>query len=98
MPNKSKKKVQSFLGFGNFYQHFICNFSKISKPLFDLTKKDAVWEWSHKCKNAFLMLKEAFISSLVLLMPEFNKPFRVECDTSEKPYYPNRIERKLVSP
>ena len=37
------KQVQAFLGFTNFYCRFIKNFAKMSKPLFDLTKKDCTW-------------------------------------------------------
>jgi hypothetical protein len=33
------KAVQSFLGFANFYRRFIEGFSKVCKPLTDLTKK-----------------------------------------------------------
>jgi hypothetical protein len=36
----SKKEVQSFLGFTNFYQRFIRDFSHHARPLFDLTKND----------------------------------------------------------
>ena len=32
------KQVQSFLGFGNFYQKFISHYSDIARPLNDLTK------------------------------------------------------------
>ena len=35
------KQVQAFLGFANFYHRFIENFAKMSKPLYDLTKKDS---------------------------------------------------------
>ncbi|QRW06191.1 Retrotransposable element Tf2 protein [Ceratobasidium sp. AG-Ba] len=33
------KEVQAFLGFVNFYRRFIAEFSKIARPLHDLTKK-----------------------------------------------------------
>ena len=34
------KQVQGFLGFRNFYQQFIRNFSKLAKPLNELLKKE----------------------------------------------------------
>ena len=37
---QSVKDVQSFMGFANFYRRFIEGFSKIAKPLTDLTKKN----------------------------------------------------------
>src|SRR3979490_2767892 len=37
---KNRKEVQSFLGFANFYRHFIKDFSSHARPLFDLTKKE----------------------------------------------------------
>jgi len=36
------KQVQAFLGFVNFYQRFIENFAKMSKPLSNLTKKNSI--------------------------------------------------------
>jgi hypothetical protein len=32
--------IQGFLGFANYYQEFIPQFSKIAQPLTNLTKKD----------------------------------------------------------
>ena len=49
----NKKEVQSFLGFTNFYQRFIEDFSHITRPLFDLTKADSMFKWSPKEKLAF---------------------------------------------
>jgi hypothetical protein len=40
---KSRKEVQSFLGFTNFYRRFILNFSNDARPLFDLSKKDVTF-------------------------------------------------------
>jgi hypothetical protein len=37
---KTVTEVQAFLGFANFYQRFIEGYSKIAKPLTELTKKD----------------------------------------------------------
>jgi len=39
------KQVQAFLGFVNFYHRFIENFVKMSKLLFNLTKKNSIWTW-----------------------------------------------------
>ena len=38
-PPTSVKAVRSFIGFCNFYQKFIPNFSALTQPLHDLTKK-----------------------------------------------------------
>ena len=47
------KQVQSFLGFGNFYQKFISHYSDIARPLNDLTKKDKKFEWTEECQTSF---------------------------------------------
>ena len=39
----NKREVQSFVGFINFYQWFIKDFSHHAHALFDLTKKDVRW-------------------------------------------------------
>ena len=36
----TKKEIQSFLGFVNFYRRFIESFSHIARPLFNLTKNN----------------------------------------------------------
>jgi len=62
----SVKDVQSFLGFANFYQRFIEGYSSIILPLTQTTRKNAPWEWSDACQNAFDTLKSAFTSALIL--------------------------------
>ena len=39
------KDVESFIGFANFYRHFIQNFSHTATPLNELTGKTE-WEWN----------------------------------------------------
>ena len=62
----SVKEVQKFIGFANFYRRFIKGFSKICKPLTDLTKKGVLWDWSYQCKEAFKHLKKGLTEELIL--------------------------------
>ncbi|ESK95209.1 hypothetical protein Moror_4032 [Moniliophthora roreri MCA 2997] len=82
-PPTTVRGVRSFLGFGNFYRKFIRRFSEIAKPLNELTKKDKKFEWTTKCQLAFDTLKEKFLSEPVLIMPDTEKPFLIECDASK---------------
>ena len=77
------KEVQSFLGLANFYRRFVDNFSKVAKPLHELTHKDTEWKWTDKCQDAFEKLKNIFISQPVLSTVDTTKPLRIESDASE---------------
>ena len=57
---------QSFLGFTNFYHHFIFNYSDIVVPLTRLTWKDAPWDFSDVCQQSFNQLKTAFTTAPIL--------------------------------
>ena len=71
------KDVHSFLGFCNFYQPFIPSFSKISKPLNELTCKDIPFAWEDKHEDTFNALQDLVTSELVLKPPQLDKPFEV---------------------
>ena len=43
------KTVRQFLGHAGFYRRFIMDFSKISKPLYKILKKDAKFMWDEDC-------------------------------------------------
>ncbi len=79
---REKKEVQSFLGFANFYRRFIEGFSQVARPLFDLTKKDALFRWSPECDVAFEELKKRIVSAPVLVLPNDRQPFRIKSDSS----------------
>jgi hypothetical protein len=49
----NKKEVQSFLGFTNFYRHFIRGFLDLARPMFDLMQKDSAWQWGEAEESAF---------------------------------------------
>jgi hypothetical protein len=79
---KSKKEVQSFVGFANFYRRFIAGFSHHARALFDLTKKDVNFEWTEREQRAFDKIKGAVTSAPVLVLPDRDQPFRIEADGS----------------
>ena len=81
-PSKSVKAIRSFIGFCNFYQKFIPNFSALARPLLDLTKKGVSFYWGKEQDDAFIKLKETFLAAPVIKMPDTTKPFFVMTDTS----------------
>ena len=76
------KKVESFLGFANFYRRFIQNFSHTTKSLNNLKGKKE-WKWEEEHQKAFKKLKDKITSQPVLSLPKREGKFRVETDISE---------------
>ncbi|CAA7268818.1 unnamed protein product [Cyclocybe aegerita] len=77
------KQVRSFVGFGNFYQHFIQKYSEVTRPLNDLMRKDVKFEWNSEAQQAFEELKRRFTEEPILLIPDSTKPFAIESDASK---------------
>jgi RNase H-like domain found in reverse transcriptase len=77
------KDIQSFLGFANFYRQYIHNYSDIVVLLTHLTQKNIPWNFDESCKLAFLTLKQAFISALVLTHYKPSCPLVIETNASD---------------
>ena len=75
--------VQSFMGFANVYRRFIKGFSKIAKPLTDLTRKGIQWAWTPSCQDAFDTLKEMFTTGPILTHFDDTRPTKLETDASD---------------
>jgi hypothetical protein len=63
---KNVKDVQCFLGFANFYRRFIEKYSFLCQPLFNLLRKDTLFNWDPACEEVFNKLKKAFTSAPIL--------------------------------
>ncbi|XP_069154361.1 uncharacterized mitochondrial protein AtMg00860-like [Solanum lycopersicum] len=73
-----------FLGLANYYRKFITGYSKNVPALKDLLKKDTMWVWSERCDEAIRNLKNAIASEPILKLPDFELPFQVHPDASDK--------------
>jgi len=74
--------IRKFLGFTGYYRYFVPNYSKIARPLLDLTKKATPWLWEPKHKWAFEELKTRMCATPVLSQPDFERKFFLQVDAS----------------
>ncbi|KAK7881633.1 hypothetical protein WMY93_030042 [Mugilogobius chulae] len=93
----SPKRLRSFLGMVNYYQHFVPGYSTKAKPLFDLLKgvkkkgktksklqykKLSPSDWTNAQVCAFDSLKACLLNAVVLAHPDFSRPFVLSTDAS----------------
>ncbi|XP_061520053.1 solute carrier family 22 member 18 isoform X2 [Phycodurus eques] len=74
----TRKELQRFLGFANFYRRFIFDNSKVAIPLTSLTSTS-----SPAASQAFERLKELFTSAPILRHSDPSLQFIVEVDASD---------------
>ncbi len=79
----SRKALQRFLGFANFYRRYIRNFGQIAAPLTALTSTKVIFRWNPDAQVAFDALKSRFVSAPVLLVPDPESQFIVKVDASD---------------
>ncbi|GJR11063.1 putative reverse transcriptase domain-containing protein [Tanacetum coccineum] len=65
---ESSTEIHSFLGLAGYYQRFIENFYKITKPL-TLLQKNKAYVWGDKQDEAFQILKDKLCNAPVLALP-----------------------------
>ena len=103
-PPTSVSAVKSFLGMVTYCAKFIPNFSDITKPLRELTKKDVSFQWKDEHEQAFRKVKEMLTSDTV--MAYFDKDKQTELTTDVSPWglsailsqhTPRRNDRRIVA-
>jgi hypothetical protein len=81
-PPKNVRDVRAFLGFTGFYRYFVPNYSRIARPLIELTKKTTPFHWREPQIKAFETLKTLMCARLILRQPDYTKPFFLATDAS----------------
>ena len=83
---KTKKDVQAFIGLTGYYRRVIPHFAELSARMSDLTKKDQPNQviWTAKLDQDFQMMKNLLIQKPILRCPDYDRPFLLQTDASEK--------------
>ncbi|CAN6465740.1 unnamed protein product [Victoria cruziana] len=98
-PPACVKDIRSFLGHAGFYRRFIKDFSRISRPLYNLFSKDQPFLFDEDCRSSFEALKEALVTAPILRAPNWSLPFEIMCDASDYAMgavLGQRVEKKPV--
>ena len=74
------KNIQQFFSLANYYNLFVCNFTKLSVPLTALLAKNTPWHFVKRELCAFKSMKKALCNFLCLLY--LGLLFSIECDAS----------------
>jgi hypothetical protein len=77
------KTLRRFLGVCAWYRRFINNYSTLTAPLVLLLRKKVRWHWKERQIKSFNELKAALVSAPLLICPDFNYKFQIQCDASD---------------
>ncbi|MBW0581764.1 hypothetical protein O181_121479 [Austropuccinia psidii MF-1] len=76
------KEMQSFFGFARYYRNHIRNFVQITNSLYKLCSKNVVFEITKERKDAYERLKHELTNAPVLILPDFELPFKLYIDAA----------------
>ncbi|GKE38260.1 reverse transcriptase domain-containing protein [Tanacetum coccineum] len=77
------KAIRSFLGHTGFYRRFIKDFSQTARPMTHLLVKDAPFNFSEECIQAFDTLKCELTQAPIMIKPDWSLPFEIMYDVSD---------------
>jgi hypothetical protein len=75
-------EIRQFLGLAGYYRRFIEGFSKIGRPLTELTQKKKNFDWGEEQESSFQLLKQKLCEAPILALPVGSEDFAVYCDAS----------------
>ena len=81
---KSVIEVQQFLGLAGYHRKFMKDFSKIAKPLTQLTKREENFVSTEECEAAFLELKHRLTTAPILTILDQSGGFVIYSDASRQ--------------
>ncbi|GJZ07702.1 putative nucleotidyltransferase, ribonuclease H [Tanacetum coccineum] len=89
-------EIRQFLGLAGYYRRFIKYFSKIAKPLTELTQKNKKYISGENQESVFQLLKQKLCEAQILALLEGNYGFVVYCDASHPGLGAGLMQREKV--
>lgn len=80
---ETRKQLQCFLGFANFYRCLIMDSSRIASPLLQFTSTTRTFKWTPDADSAFDKLKRLFSYTPILCHSDPKCKFILEVDASD---------------
>ncbi|GFW76314.1 retrovirus-related Pol polyprotein from transposon 17.6 [Trichonephila clavipes] len=80
------KQVQSFLGLTGYFRKYINDYSKIAKPLSDLTRKENLFVFGIQQKEAFEKLKKVLSEGSNLHLYKYGRKTELHTDAYKQGY------------
>jgi len=79
----SISEVRTFCGLADYYRAFIKDYAGKARPLHNVTKKGAVFNWTPDCEIAFLDLKHDLLTAPILVAPCDKGQYVLDTDASD---------------
>lgn len=76
------KQLKCFLQTTSWFRRFVPNYAEVARPLTNLLKKNAEWQWDVNQSEAFERLKYLLITAPILKQADESKPFILRTDSS----------------
>jgi hypothetical protein len=76
-------EVCAFIGMCSYYRIFVENFAEKCAPLYNLTHKGVVFDWTKAEEKCFQLLKSEFTKDTILSHPNFEQEFIKETDACD---------------
>ncbi|GMF53875.1 unnamed protein product [Phytophthora fragariaefolia] len=73
------KELRQFLELATY----VSNYAGKIRPLSQLLKKDAAWDWTAASQQAFEAVQQGLTEALILAVADQDRPFHVVCDASD---------------
>lgn len=91
---KNVKQLHSFIGLCSYFRRFVPAFSRIARPLHDLTRNGAVFNFDEQCMGAFETLRDGLASSPILALYNPKVETELHCDASARGFGAVLLQRQ----